>query len=57
MESFSIGDHMIGTDAPVFIIAEIGINHGGREEECARLIELDYTAGKIHVWSTAGSPI
>ena len=24
---------------------------------CARLIELDYTAGKIHVWSTAGSPI
>jgi N,N'-diacetyllegionaminate synthase len=45
MESFSIGDHMIGTDAPVFIIAEIGINHGGREEECARLIEFAAESG------------
>ena len=37
--SFSIGTKTIGTGHPVFIIAEIGINHGGDPQVCASMIE------------------
>lgn len=35
----------IGHDAPVFIIAEIGINHNGSEELALRMVELARAAG------------
>jgi N,N'-diacetyllegionaminate synthase len=37
-QSFTIENRRIGHDAPVFIIAEIGINHGGSEELAAQLV-------------------
>ncbi|MCS6981128.1 MAG: N-acetylneuraminate synthase family protein [Flavobacteriales bacterium] len=35
----------IGHDVPVFIIAEIGINHNGSEELALRMVELAHAAG------------
>ncbi len=34
-----IGDRLLGVGQPVWIIAEIGINHEGSAETCARMIE------------------
>lgn len=36
--SFDIAGRPIGANAPAFIIAEIGVNHGGDEDLCARQI-------------------
>lgn len=42
---FAFGTRTIGPSAPVFIIAEIGINHEGDADTCARLIEGAARAG------------
>jgi N-acetylneuraminate synthase len=41
----SIGDHVIGLDQPVFIVAEIGINHNGDVELARKLIDVAVAAG------------
>jgi sialic acid synthase SpsE len=43
--SLKIGNRLVGEGAPVFIIAEIGINHEGKEAEAAWLIERAAEAG------------
>ena len=45
MRNFKFGDHIIGDDAPVFLIAEIGINHEGNAALCARMIEAAASSG------------
>lgn len=40
-----LGDHLVGPGHPVWIIAEIGINHEGSAEICARMIEAAAAAG------------
>jgi N,N'-diacetyllegionaminate synthase len=44
-KAFGFGARKIGPGAPVFIIAEIGINHEGDVNACARLIEASARAG------------
>ena len=41
----SIGDRLIGKDQPVFIVAEIGINHNGSVELAKKLIDAAVFAG------------
>jgi len=43
--SFEIGSRKIGVGQPVFVIAEIGINHGGDPGLCGRMIEEAANAG------------
>lgn len=43
--SFSIGSNRIGPGQPVFVIAEVGVNHGGDAELCARMIAAAAAAG------------
>lgn len=43
--SFSIAGRQIGQGQPCFIIAEIGINHGGDERLCAAMISAAAKAG------------
>ena len=43
--TFTVGEQRIGAGAPVFIIAEIGVNHDGDEDTCARLIIAAADAG------------
>jgi N-acetylneuraminate synthase/N,N'-diacetyllegionaminate synthase len=40
-----IGDRTVGDDAPVFIIAEAGVNHNGDLETARRLIDAAVAAG------------
>lgn len=40
-----IGEREVGEDRPVFVIAEIGINHNGSLELCEKLIEGAHRAG------------
>jgi N-acetylneuraminate synthase len=40
-----IGERLIGGDAPVFVIAEIGINHNGCPDRARRLIDAAADAG------------
>jgi sialic acid synthase SpsE len=44
-KQFTIGGRWIGGDAPCFVIAEVGINHGGSEELCAAMIDAAAEAG------------
>jgi N-acetylneuraminate synthase len=44
-EAVSIGDRKVGAKQPVFVIAEIGINHNGNLEIAKRLIEAASAAG------------
>lgn len=44
-QSFSIGRRRIGSDEPVFVVAEVGINHDGNATRCARLIEAAAASG------------
>ena len=44
-QPFTFGTRKIGPSAPVFVIAEIGINHEGDVDVCARLIEAAARAG------------
>jgi sialic acid synthase SpsE len=39
MPPLTISGHQIGPEQPTYIIAEIGINHEGDVDVCARLIE------------------
>lgn len=43
--AFAFGTRRIGPSAPVFIIAEIGINHEGDKAACAKLVEAAARAG------------
>jgi N,N'-diacetyllegionaminate synthase len=45
IRAIPFGKRRIGPDEPVLIIAEIGINHEGDEETCARMIEAAAQAG------------
>lgn len=42
---FKLGKHWIGDGYPVFVIAEVGINHHGDPELCAQMIEAAAKAG------------
>ncbi len=41
----TIGSHTIGADAPVYVIAEIGLNHNGDVELAKRLVDVAADAG------------
>jgi sialic acid synthase SpsE len=43
--AMSIGDRRIGADLPPLVIAEIGINHGGRVDDAIALVEAAARAG------------
>ena len=45
MDVINIGEHKIGPDEPVFIIAEAGINHNGDMEIARKLIDVAVEAG------------
>ncbi|MCL4106254.1 UNVERIFIED_CONTAM: hypothetical protein GTU68_061096 [Idotea baltica] len=45
MQTFKIGDRMVGTGHPTFIIAEAGVNHNGDPELAKRLIDIAVEAG------------
>lgn len=44
-KTVKIGRHLIGHDQPVYVVAEIGINHNGDLEIAKRMIRLAYSAG------------
>jgi sialic acid synthase SpsE len=44
-DAFKIADLTVGAGAPCFVIAEIGINHGGDERLCADMIQAAARAG------------
>lgn len=41
----TIGSHRVGADAPVYVIAEIGLNHNGDVELAKRLIDVAADSG------------
>ena len=43
--SFAIGNRLIGPGQPVFVIAEVGVNHHGDAALCARMIEAAAASG------------
>ena len=45
MPPFMIGDRLIASDAPCFVIAEIGVNHNGDEAMARDLIDAAQAAG------------
>lgn len=45
MDEIVIGDRRVGADQPVYVIAEIGINHNGDVEIAKRLIDVAVDAG------------
>lgn len=45
VDSFNIGNRRIGPGQPVFVIAEVGINHNGDPALCARMMEAAAAAG------------
>lgn len=45
MNNFKIGNRVIGSEEPVFIIAEIGINHNGSLDNVFKLIDLSKETG------------
>ncbi|GAA0815544.1 pseudaminic acid synthase [Colwellia asteriadis] len=45
MQSFKIGNHLIGENQPVFIIAEMSANHGGKLENAIEIIRAAKRAG------------
>ena len=40
-----ISDKLVGNDQPVFVIAEVGINHNGSLDVAKRLIDAAFLAG------------
>ena len=45
VSSFHIGDRLVGGDAPPLVIAEIGINHGGRLDVARAMVDAAADAG------------
>jgi N-acetylneuraminate synthase len=45
METFTIGDRLVGPGNPTFIIAEAGSNHNGNIETAKKLIDVAVNAG------------
>ena len=45
LKSFKIGNKKISSDGPTYIIAEIGVNHGGSIINCKKLIRAAYKSG------------
>lgn len=45
MNSFRIGDRLVGGDAPPLVIAEIGINHGGSLAVAVEMVDAAAAAG------------
>jgi len=45
MQTFKIGDRLVGQGQPTFIIAEAGVNHNGDPELAKRLIDVAVVAG------------
>ena len=45
VRSIAVGSRLVGPGHPVVIIAEIGVNHEGSAEVCARMIEAAAKAG------------
>src|SRR3989338_8569939 len=45
MEDVRIGNHLVGTKHPVYIIAEIGLNHQGDINLAKKLIDIAVDAG------------
>lgn len=45
MQSISVGDRAVGPEEPVYVIAEIGINHNGDIELARKLIDVAAAAG------------
>ena len=45
IEPIPLGKRLIGPGCPVYIIAEIGINHEGDSESCARMVDAAASAG------------
>ncbi len=45
VKDISIDGHVISTDAPVFVIAEAGVNHNGDPKMAKRLVEVAVEAG------------
>jgi sialic acid synthase SpsE len=41
----TIGDRPIGTDVPLFVVAEIGLNHGGSVDDALQLVDAAAKAG------------
>jgi N-acetylneuraminate synthase/N,N'-diacetyllegionaminate synthase len=54
--SIAVGSRRIGPGAPCFVIAEIGVNHNGRPDLAAQLIDAAADAGadavKLQTWDT-----
>lgn len=52
----TLGDRAVGANAPLYVIAEAGVNHNGRVEDALRLVEAAAAAGadavKFQVFST-----
>jgi len=45
IEPVQVGRHLVGPDQPVYVIAEIGINHNGDLDVARRLIDVAADAG------------
>ncbi len=45
LKSFKIRDKIISDKSPSYIIAEVGVNHGGSVSKCARLIKEAHKSG------------
>lgn len=45
MKTVKIGDRLVGEDQPIYVIAEIGINHNGDLDIAKRLIDVAADAG------------
>ena len=56
VDSFEIRGRQVGAGAPPYIIAELGINHGGRVDVAKEMIDAAVKAGadaaKLQVWKT-----
>jgi N,N'-diacetyllegionaminate synthase len=55
-QSFHIQGHLVGADASPYIIAELGINHGGDLDVAKQMIDAAAAAGadaaKLQIWKT-----
>jgi N-acetylneuraminate synthase/N,N'-diacetyllegionaminate synthase len=45
IDSFVIGDRRVGGEAPLFVVAELGLNHGGDPDKALRLVDAAARAG------------